>query len=211
MTEPRSEHVLRQEWPEFLDRLDADSSRAFEEFYLFARRLLHTAPPPILLDVPVDAREDLVHDIILHCCREDFRVLRQYRNRGKPFSGWFVFVAHNKIKERLRTRKGKEWLRPESAEGAKEMRAATPSPARTAAGRDLLRIVQLHVSELGQVCRLLLFGAAEGRPPRELVHLLGWPDDWNKKASDTLRDCRRRLRQRLIDGGIDPEEILETW
>lgn len=209
MVERQPKHLLRQEWPAFLDLLDRDSSRAFEEFYLFARRLLQAAPPQILLDVPVEAREDLIHDIILHCCREKFWVLRQYRNRGHAFSAWFAFVAHNKVKERLRTKKGKEWLRPRAADAVREQRAPGPSPADTAAGRDLLDRVRAHVGELGQVCRVLLLGAAEGRPPRELVHLLGWPPEWNKRASDTLRNCRRRLRQRLIDDGLDPDEIFE--
>ncbi len=81
--EQPARHLLRQEWPEFLDLLDRDSRRAFEEFYLFARRLLLAAPPHIFLEVPVDSREDIIHDVILHCCRDEFRVLRKYRNRGR--------------------------------------------------------------------------------------------------------------------------------
>jgi hypothetical protein len=50
-------------------------------------------------------------------------------------------------------------------------------------------------------------GAADGYKPRELTRLLGWPADWNKKASDDLRECRKRLRQSLAAAGIDPGEF----
>jgi DNA-directed RNA polymerase specialized sigma24 family protein len=206
-----STHILEQEWPEFLDRLDADPSRAFEEFYLFARKLVSICPPHALAEIPQASREDVVHDVILSCCRDDFRVLRRYRKLGKPFALWFSFVVRNRVRDRLRTQRGRERLGATSRERNAETRREEVSPARVAGARVLFERVKVHIEELGEVCRILLLGAAEGRHPRDLVALLGWPDSWNKKASDELRRCRRRLRARLEAAGLDLRDVVESW
>jgi DNA-directed RNA polymerase specialized sigma24 family protein len=198
-------HILQQEWPSFLDRLDDDPARAAEEFYGFARTLLSVAPPRNLWEVPEDLREDVTHDLVLDCCRDGFALLRRYRDRGRPFAAWFALVARNRISDRMRReRRQVEW---DVQEDDRRERPAV-SPARRALDRVALEKVVSEVRALGDVCRVLLLGAAEGRSPRELVHLLGWPEDWNKKASDDLRACRKRLRRRLEAVGVDPEEIL---
>jgi hypothetical protein len=43
--------------------------------------------------------------------------------------------------------------------------------------------------------------------PRQLTHLLGWPPDWNKKASDDLRACRKRLIVLLREEGFDIDHL----
>jgi DNA-directed RNA polymerase specialized sigma24 family protein len=206
-----STHILEQEWPEFLDRLDSDPSQAFEEFYLVARKLLSVCPPRILAEIPRDIREDVVHDIILSCCRDDFHVLRRYRRLGQPFALWFSFVARNKVRDRLRTRRGTDWLKTTGPEAEADLPDREASPARVAGARVLYERVKAHVEILGEICKILLLGAAEGRRPRDLVGLLGWPDSWNKKASDELRRCRRRLRRRLEAEGLDLRDVVESW
>jgi len=133
-------HLLQDPWPGFLDLVDVDRAAAFEQFYLFGRRLLLTAPPRTLLDVPPDSREDVIHDSILHCCRDDFRILRQYRNHGKPFASWFRQVAHNKLLERLRTRKGQDALQPLPFEVPDRPAVASSDPAALVSNRALLRV-----------------------------------------------------------------------
>ena len=205
-----STHILQQERPGFLDRLDSAPEIAFEEFYLFARKLLAVCPPQILWEVRPDVREDLVHDIVMSCCGDDFRVLRRYRAQGRPFSAWFSLVARNLILDRVRTRRGSEAIAVGSPEPDDRRAAVDAPPDRVADARVLLERVKSIVGELGDVCRILLFGAAEGFPPRDLVRLLGWPDDWNKKASDDLRECRRRLVRRLEAEGFEPGDLLEA-
>lgn len=206
-----STHILEQEWPEFLDRLDSDPSRAFEEFYLFARKLLSVCPPHVLSEVPQGSREDIVHDIILSCCGDDFRVLRRYRRLGRPFALWFSFVVRNRVRDRLRSQRDRDRMWAKRPEADTEPRHEEVSPARVAGARVLFERVRGHIEELGEVCKILLLGAAEGGQPRDLVALLGWPDSWNKKASDELRRCRRRLRERLEASGLDPQDVVESW
>jgi hypothetical protein len=55
---------------------------------------------------------------------------------------------------------------------------------------------------------VLLMGAAHGMRPRDLPAMLpGWSSSENKRASDTLRACRKRLVQMLKAEGID----LSDW
>jgi len=200
-----SQHVLKQSWPDFLDRLDSDPTRAFEDFYTFARTLLTVAPPRNLWELPDEQREDLIHDVVLDCCLDDYRVLRRYRNQGRPFASWFSLVARNRITDQLRR---KREVLSEDYNGARSPAApAAASPDRLALSHAMLEKVVHHIESLGDVCRLLLLGAAEGLKPRDLVRVLGWPDDWNKKASDDLRECRKRLRHRLRAEGLDLGDI----
>ena len=74
-----------------------------------------------------------------------------------------------------------------------------------AAVHDHAREISECLDELEPKCRLLIEGAAQGLKPRELTRVLGWPEDWNKKASDDLRSCRQRLRQLLRAAGLLPD------
>ena len=70
---------------------------------------------------------------------------------------------------------------------------------------------QEGLQQMGDKCRVLVQGAAEGYKPRELTRLLGWPADWNKKASDDLRECRRQLKRLLEDSGLESTELLDHF
>jgi len=88
------------------------------------------------------------------------------------------------------------------------IRDGNPAPDRRADARMALEVVTDCIRELGETCRLLLLGAAEGMRPRELTRLLGWPKEWNKKASDDLRECRKRLKKRLGLRGLTPDDLV---
>ncbi len=201
-------------WPGFLDLLDSDPELAFELFYAFTVKLLKIGPPRVFLSVDQSRRQDLLHDVILHCCREDFRVLRQYTDRGRPFAAWLQLVTRNKVLDFLRADRHSAAL---PLDGDEEDGPEIPVPD-TAPGADLqidrhrtLELVRAALAKLSDACRILIQGAAEGYKPRELTRLMGWPADWNKKASDDLRECRKRLRKLLADMGLSPEELQNQF
>ena len=117
---------MRETWPVFLNRLEEEPQRAFAEFFSFAQRLLEVCPPGVLTQIPPDNREDVIHDIILHCCQDDFRVLKRYADQGRPFAAWFQLVARNKILDHLRSSgKISMWVRTGTA--AASLRNSCPS------------------------------------------------------------------------------------
>lgn len=198
----------RSTWPSFLDLLDSDPDRAFEEFYRLACEVLHSMPPRPMRDLSNEDRQDLTHDIVYHCVKHEFRVLRQYRDRGKPFTVWLYAIAHNRALDFIRSRgckpdtvsihedpdgKGLENVLSDRKES---------NDSRIELG-DLLNAVRKAISSLGDYCRVLLEMAADEFTPREMVQVLRLPADQNKKISDDLRYCREKLRKRLAAGGID--------
>lgn len=192
--------ALEQRWPSFLDDVDRHPDRAFDGFYRFAQLLLTVRPPSVLRGVPAEERHDLIHDVILHCCDDRFRVLRRYRDQGKPFAAWLSFVSRNKIIN-LRRREVPLQEVPE------HLPEPSASPADQADGRQIVSRVEECLVELSRTCQLLLQGAADGLRPRELTQLLGWPEDRNKKASDDLRACRSRLKKALMGRGITSDVL----
>ncbi|MFH1842607.1 MAG: sigma-70 family RNA polymerase sigma factor, partial [bacterium] len=205
---------LRQTWPAFLGLLERDPKHCFAGFYIFARKLLTVCPPRALRMVPHQQRDDIIHDIILHCCQDDFRVLRRYQDHGKPFAAWFLLVARNKIVDQLRTeRLGTPVSLAEEDEESPGiiLQDSAPTADLQTDRRKILAFVQDVLLQMSDKCRILIQGAAEGRKPREMTRLLGWPTDWNKKVSDDLRECRQRLRTLLDRSGMDIEELKEHF
>lgn len=210
----RPSEVMDKPWPSFLDLLSTSPERAFEQFYLFAQRMLTVCPPSVMWQVTPSNREDHIHDIVLHCCRDDFRVLRRYQNRGKPFAAWFMLVARNKILDQLRSKANapKVSLAEEDAENPGVVLVdSAPLADEQTERRRIVELVTGTLQNLSDQCRILIQGAAEGYRPRELTRLLGWPADQNKKASDALRECRKTLRRLLANGGLDPKRLEDLF
>jgi RNA polymerase sigma factor (sigma-70 family) len=189
--------------------LDADPQRAYEAFYRYAVAHLRILPPAPLRAVREEDRLDLVHEVVMHCCRQEFRVLRSHQP-GRSFSTWFAFVARNHVIDLLRRGGSDLDRRGESSpvEHLHHVPEPAADPARLAEDRDLVRHVADALHELSDKCQILLLGSAEGRTPRELLELLEWPARLNKKASDDLRACRARLIRRLADRGLEVAEFL---
>jgi RNA polymerase sigma factor (sigma-70 family) len=206
--------MLDQSRPDFLDLLAENPDKAFREFYTFAYRLLKLKPPREMYRLSETDAEDVTHEVILHCVRDDFRVLKQYQYKGKPFVAWLYIVAQNKCLDFLRKRKTAsdyvssgsitEEIALDQSSSAADIIIEKQTDLKVALG-----ITKKCLSKLGQYCQLLLQLAADEYMPREMVLILGWSDDKNKKVSDDLRDCRRRLRKLIVQSGINLESVLQ--
>jgi RNA polymerase sigma factor (sigma-70 family) len=196
-----------------LDLLDKSPDEAFREFYSFAQRLLKVKPPRTLQGLSDAAAHDAIQEIILHCVEDDFRVLRKYRDRGRPFSAWFYMLAHNKSLDILRKKNREDSILSGPADstdsGSGHIRPNPDiSPEQRTRLRSAIDIVRKCMSMLGEYCRLLLQLAADEYTPREMVLVLGLPRDKAKKISDDLRECRKRLRRLTVEQGIDPVSLF---
>lgn len=197
-------------WPYFLDLLDTNPEEAFRQFYLLAVALFSHRPPVPLRSLSPEDRQDLLHDLILHCVKNDFRVLRQYVPKGKSFAGWLYMVFTNKCRDRLRTpemRAKRISIHADEDGRSIESKLADPGepPDAYVENAQVVSAVRRALRDIGTKCRLLLEMAADGLRPKEMVRLLGLADDQNKKVADDLRYCRRRLKERLREMGFEPE------
>jgi hypothetical protein len=202
-------HPFEEQSPEFLDSLDGNPRLAFAEFYRFAVGLLTVNPPAPLRAVPTNDRIDVVHDLVLHCCQDDFRVLRRFDPERARFAVWFCCVARNFVTDRLRA-KSQRPANPspqEPDDALRRLRTRDAPADRRIWAEEVLQAVATALHQLGDVCQILLRGAAQGLRPNELTSLLRWPPEWNKKASDDLRSCRTRLRRALLAAGFDLDDL----
>jgi len=196
-------------WPSFLNLFDSDPDEAFARFYEYAMPVLNARPPRMFSSMTAEEREDCLHDIIFHCVKDDFRVLRLYENRGKAFSAWLYSVAHHKSLDWRRS--GREagasgWYSVPGVDGeGPALRDAGPGPDEKGAFGELVEIVKETILQLSDYCRLLLQLAADELTIKEMVVVMGLPADQNKKVSDDLRYCRGKLRKRLAEQGYEPE------
>jgi RNA polymerase sigma factor (sigma-70 family) len=195
-------------WPSFLNLLDADPDKAFDGFYRFTVAVLTTRPPRPMLSATKEEREDLIHDIVYHCVRDNFRVLRLYRPKGRPFTAWLYVVAHNKCLDWLRV--GSQIGKTVSIHGDGTGRGLenvladrVGNPENRLEASEITPIIRNAMGQLGSHCRTLLELAADELTPKEMVLLLGLPVDQNKKISDDLRYCRKKLVRLLEKEGID--------
>lgn len=205
--------MLDEPWPPFLNLLDDNPERAFGAFYSYARSVLKAKPPRPMFDLNDAESEDITQEIILHCVRDDFRVLRRYTDRGRPFAAWLYVLAHNKCLDYLRRRKRDADVmagHTNDFESNPDRFGADPSisPEQESRLRAVLRAVNGCMSRLSRYCRLLLELAADEYMPSEMALVLGWPKDMNKKISDDLRECRRRLKKMLANAGVDVTSAL---
>jgi DNA-directed RNA polymerase specialized sigma24 family protein len=207
--------MLDQTRPYFLTLLDEDPNQAFRAFYTFACKLLSLKPPRSLRALSDAESKDLIHDIILHCVRDNFKVLRSYNECGKSFAGWLYIVAHNKGLDYLRTRKREMDVMPpidnpeESNLGRRPVNPNDSIMHRTIVA-DVIDKANECLAKLGQYCQLLIQMAADEYTPREMVLVLGWPTDKNKKVSDDLRSCRQQLKNLLVGKGVSLEAVFKT-
>ncbi len=196
-------YSLPERRPRFLDCISSNPDLAFREFYDFVWRLLGSSPPRALRTLPPQLREDVISEVIVHCWKDDQRVLKKYEDRGLPFAYWLLTVAGNRARNEIRRQRLEAAHFCEDRNGlilqGVPSLGASVEEKRLAAGR--IEAIRRCLHQMSPKCRLLLVGSAEGMRPRELAHLLGWPRDWGKKASDDLRACRQRLRKLLEASG----------
>jgi len=198
-TATRSDYDLDSPWPRFLDLLDTDPRHALEGLHTFAWKLSEARPPAILRSLDPADRQDRISDLVLSCCSDNFRKLRKYRDVGKPFAAWLTTVLVRQVLDWLRTQRHTEEL-------TDEVGAAEDDPPPNLSDRV---VASLHrcLGRMTEKCRLYLACAGDGMKPQEIVLLLRLPDGENKRVSDALRHCMRRLREMLLAEGLDPEEM----
>jgi len=194
-------------WPPFLDLIDHQPLKAADQFYRYVVGLLEVSTPRTLKIVPLDERKDLFHDIVVHCIRDNFRVLRQYEDVGRPFAAWFYFVANNKIRDYLdKSGRTPETISSNNSDPAPSDEAK-PNPETDHENRELLQSVNAAIAELDDYCQVLLRLAGEEYKPREMTGILGWAKEKAKKISNDLGYCRRKLANLLFERGIDIEAV----
>ncbi|HEV8700009.1 MAG TPA: sigma-70 family RNA polymerase sigma factor [Candidatus Polarisedimenticolia bacterium] len=196
-----TENALQQGWPSFLDLLDSDPERAWTEFYEFARKALSIMH--ILRTFGPDAMWDWIHDINIHCCRDDFKKLRTYRPREKKtFAGWLHTVAlHYLIDQGA-------YYPPATEEPDENLPVPGPPAMERQIYRDLLERVQRRLAQMDEKCRRLLKLASEGRKPLEITKILNLPEKKNKEISERIINCRSRLARALRRDGIDLKTVF---
>ena len=197
-----------ESWPEFLNLLDSDPDRAFDGFYRFAFRALTALAPRPMRSLGPEDRQDLIHEIIYHCVKDDFRVLRRYTDQGKPFAAWLYATSYHKSLDYLRhTDSQPETVSIHRGPDGKGLENVLSDPVGANGERlefaEILAIVRRSMERLGEHCRLLLEMAADEFTPKEMVRVLGLRAKDNKKISDDLRYCREKLKRYLAEAGLD--------
>ena len=207
--------MVDHSWPSFLNLLDKNPDKAFREFYSFTYKLLKVKPPKGMQGMSEMESEDLIHEIVLHCVTDDFKVLHQYLDRGKPFAAWLYVLAHNMCLDYLRKRKRdivpvSEDRHPYNPNLNRSRAELDSTPEKRARLKGVIDTVGRCISKLGEYCQLLLQLAADEYSPREIVQVLRLPADENKKISDDLRGCRKRLKKLFAEEGVDLLSLLSN-
>jgi len=193
--------------PPFFDLLDRHPGRAAELFYRYVVSLLEVSLPRKLKHIPEEQRKDLFHDIVVHCIKDDFRVLRQYTNIGRPFAAWFYFVANNKIRDYIEKHTKDVEANAGESSNSTPIKAEISNPETSLQSRELLELVNECIAELDAYCQVLLRLAGEEFKPREMVGVLGWAKEKAKKVSNDLGYCRSKLQNLLFARGVDIETV----
>lgn len=153
-------------------------------------------------------RQDAVEEVIIHCVADDCRVLKACKESGAGFTGWFYRVAKNKTLDFIRSKR----FRPTADDELEKVANLSGGmPATQEKAHEQMKIVEIvwkRLSELGEKCQMLIRLAAEEYSPQEMTMALGLPDTANRKVSDDLRYCRKKLKELLAKDGISPEGVL---
>jgi RNA polymerase sigma factor (sigma-70 family) len=201
-------------WPEFLELLDSDRGKAFDGFYrFFAFPLLREKPPRVMRTVISLSMGyeflDALNDFVLHCVENDFQVLRGYKDQGKPFTRWLYKTARNFFVDKLRIIKTQPVTVGVDPEKLETLKLRNPTQVERLSWSERLYIVRKIIDQMDTRCRQLLVLAGREFRPKEIARLLEGAEDKNKKVSDNLRYCRKKLKQMLKDQGYDIRLFLE--
>ena len=197
--------------PEFLELIDIDPQLAFNGFYRFAMAFFDNSTPAIFRGLVKEDREDLSHNIISRCVENNFKILRKYRNfPDVPFSAWFYILVRNECLDHIRRVTPTISLDDCANEGVNRNVAETGAHNNPGIYeyKEVVSAIQNVLSDLGAYCQLLLQMASDLLKPRQMVLLLGMRKNQNKKISDDLRECRKKLENRLYEKGIDIYEYF---
>lgn len=197
--------VKRQAAPWFADGGDSNPNARMADLEAYAAAFFRANRLSVTGSFTPDELADFRRDIVLHCVRDSFRVLKSFVAADASFDAWFCTVCINKAKDYLKSRARFErviTLQDTDMIG----NAHDPSPARSPEEEARLRRVLDQVNEaigrLDRYCRLLIRMEGEEFRPREMVRVLRWPESKAKKVSNDLAKCRERLKNLLAEKGI---------
>jgi DNA-directed RNA polymerase specialized sigma24 family protein len=199
--------------PAFLDKLDSHPNEAYADFHLFAVRQLRGVPPTPLRTLFSNDRDEVESDIIYHCIKDDFRVLRTYVDEGKPFEAWLYEVARRKTLDWIKAKNRRRSTFVSEGDQNDDGLSVDPQADSTPLDlvdhlADILHLVAKQFPLLGKHCQLLLQLAADEYTPKEMVEVLRLPKDQNKKISDDLRYCRNKLKDLMFEQGVDLSGLI---
>lgn len=200
---------LSDSWPSFFHHLDSDPQRAQREFCEWAMRFFAACPPSVLSAIPKEQRESICFDIMGDCLMDDFRVLRKYRNRGKPFAAWFVFVTRHRIIDRIRSIKRTPDVGQYDANtGGGDRPEWEPVVVEHHTLKRILDVVEQCIGQMTEQCQLLLRLSADEAEIPEILEMRLVAADTNKKMSNAIRHCQKRLWECVKSKGVDISQIL---
>ena len=168
-----------------------------EGLYVFLVKLLESRTPTILRSQSHEWRQDFYHDLLIHCCDDNFARLRRYQDRKRAFRGWLLTVAVNFAIEKLK--RPKETL----VEDPEIFGRGEPDNL-----RDVFKDQKVRdcLDAIGDPCAaLLLAWAVNEMSLDELRILLGYSpgNASEKKAWDQIhKKCKPKLVKCLKKKGI---------
>jgi DNA-directed RNA polymerase specialized sigma24 family protein len=196
-------------WPSFLDSMNDDPKQAAAEFYLFAARLLKASPPKPMRGLSPEDQEDMIQEIVIHCIKDNFRVLRTYKDRGKPFAGWLYVIGYNKTMDSLRSPNRESSFDNESGDSPQILSEKAETEALFGMEhKEACSVVLNCLKRIDEKCRLLIKLAAQEYLPREIEILLGEAAGGAKKIANDLAYCRKKLAKLLSEKGLDIAEYF---
>jgi RNA polymerase sigma factor (sigma-70 family) len=188
--------------PEFLLLLDSNQDLAIAEFQRFAEQWFQQAPPANYFRVPVDDRQDVVSEVVLHCIDNDCARLRRFSARdGAGFPGWFAVVATRKISDLVQASRRKDAVVSYGLDEENGYNSSPPDPEQIAIRNDLEGIFLAALRQIGRRCRLLLRLKILEYKNREIVQILRLPKDQNKAIGNQVIECRKKLLGLLRQSG----------
>ena len=206
-------YSLSDRKPDFLSYLNSDPERAVREFYVFTVKFMQSSAPRVILAIPPEERESLTHDIVVRCIDDNCRVLRQYRDQGKPFAAWLYRIARNMIIDIIKPHKVQgQAIQEVPFDDFQNLETGVRVNVQSEEVRQFQSRVLEQVNEclrqLNEHCQLLLRMAAREFNPQEMAQVLRWDSKKAKKISDDLRYCREKLKNLLSIQGIDPSAVI---
>ena len=190
--------------PGFLDLMDQAPDQAFAQFCQYARTLVEQCPPEGFRRLAREVREDLASDTIYWCWQAGQRVLRSYRDQGRPFSKWFLVVVDRRARDEYRRQQSRKRRYVDDPEGRvlDAIRSPGPSLPEQREREELRVALRACTAQLSERCRLLLFCDREGFKPQELARQLGYDKRWCLNVSKDAHKCRRHLKDLLEAQGL---------
>ena len=192
-------HDLDSPWPAFLDLLDSDPRAALDGFHRYSWKLFQIRPPSVLSRLDSQDRDDLIADLVLSCCQDDFRKLRKYQNVGKPFAAWLSTVLVRQVLDWFKRQRPTDEFTDDAHAMDEQPFPVSPK---------LAECLNQCLSRMSEKCQAYLSFSAHGLKPSEIAVLLHLPEGDNKRVSDDLRHCMKRLREELLKAGMRPLEVI---